>query len=235
MSFPPRPRRFLQIIEMALLLLSVFCCPWVASQPQDHHQGVATATHRSLFLEVGPLCLFGGDRCGFLGLFQSMHRINAETGACEDVCVWIPFLHPDYQCGYCPIDNGVFNIDIDLTGVPENDHPFFQRAKAFWESVIVGDKPEERSNFLWLFWLFAISLLVPSCQVPDRVDDLFICASYQKIDGAFIAPNIVGAAAPLINANGFPVVGIMFFDGSDIPTFKSEGTVEFGEIILHEM
>ena len=219
---------------LILLLLSVLCFSSVESQPQDQHHGVAT--RRSLFLiELGPLCLFSGDRCGFLGLFQGMHRVNTQTGACEDICVWIPLLHPDLQCGYCPIDNGVFNIDIDLTGVPENDHKFFQQAQAFWETVIVGDKPEERLDFSWLFWIFAISQVFPSCKIPNRVDDLFICATYEKIDGSFIVPNIVGAAAPLINPKGLPAVGIMFFDGSDIPTFKAQGTEEFGEIILHEM
>jgi len=178
-----------------------------------------------------PVCLFNPDRCFLFGLLQSMHRIDEATGNCEEICVLFPIFYLDYNCGLCPLDNDRFDIDLDLEQVPENDRKYFADAKAFWETVIVGDKPMVRAD------LFANILmgLISNCPLPQRVDDLFICAAYSKIDGAIRGRDILGFAAPLIIQNGFPAYGIMQFDGADIALLKQRGDVEFEEVILHEM
>jgi Leishmanolysin len=70
---------------------------------------------------------------------------------------------------------------------------------------------------------------------PAVIDDLYICASYQKIDGlghvlGFGGPRYVRTGPANI---GLPITGQMTFDLADLSTLQAGG--QFGDTILHEI
>lgn len=95
----------------------------------------------------------------------------------------------------------------------------------------MGDKPMGRADLS----AKVLMGLISDCQLPPRVDDLFICATYSKIDGSIRGRDILGFAAPLIVQNGLPAYGIMEFDGADIVLLKQRGDLEFQDLLSHEM
>jgi len=189
-------------------------------------------TGNTIFDKLPPLCLLNFQRCGPLGLFNTMHKRAERGGSCEEVCVAIPFLKFGYDCGGCGEDDGSFVIDLQYTNVPEQDYQFFTDAKEFWESVIIGDTPNSQPNFIidLIFWAGL------QCTLPRQVDDVHICAMYAKMDGSLLSgPNILGGATPLVVTDGFPNAGVMIFDGADLQILKEKSLEEFGDVIRHEM
>jgi hypothetical protein len=122
----------------------------------------------------------------------------------------------------------VYTIQLDLTGIPSTeDHAIFEQAQAKWESVITGDLPS-----------YDIRSLGTStgCELPEEVDDMFICARYEDIDGL---SNVLGYASseyirgPWEAGVGLPINGVMVFDSADVPRIRAGPT--FMNTILHEM
>jgi hypothetical protein len=120
-----------------------------------------------------------------------------------------------------------YNIQIDLSRITTAaDQAVFMSAAAKWESVIAGDL----SSYDTRNW----QARDDGCQWPSIIDDLFICAEYQTIDGP---SNVLGYAGPeyIRNANGLPFSGSMVFDLDDIARLQSNGGERFLNTILHEM
>jgi hypothetical protein len=122
----------------------------------------------------------------------------------------------------------VYNVRLDLTGIPSTgDRVIFEEAVAKWESVITGDLPS------YNMWGLPTDT---GCTLPDEVDDMFICARYEDIDGP---SNVLGYASseyirsPWEAGAGLPVNGYMVFDGADVPRIRASTT--FVNTILHEM
>jgi cell division septation protein DedD len=120
-----------------------------------------------------------------------------------------------------PVSN--YNIQLDLSTVAEADRAIFTAAAAKWESIITDDLPG-----------FGIGCFPPrtdSCQWPLLVDDMFVCAQYQAIDGPY---NILAFAGPeyVRVPGGLPISGSMTFDSADLAFFRSGS---FRTVILHEM
>ena len=71
-----------------------------------------------------------------------------------------------------------------------------------------------------------------SCQPPDIIDDLYICALYTKIDGR---GTILGSAGPMEIRliDSLPIIGEMKFDYDDIYNLQKKNN--FQNVILHEM
>ena len=228
-----RPRWWVGLLMFISILLG---CGGEALPPPPPVEDTTEATG-AFFFVLGPLCLFSADRCGFLGLFQSLHWIiDKATGECQEICVVLPFLYPDYQCGYCPIDNNSFTIDLNLMGVPEPDRIFFNQAKEYWESAIVADRPEVRLDAVTGFLLRLVAPEILGCEVPNRVDDLFICARYDRIDGTYGSRNVYANSAPVFTPDGqLAGFGFMVLDGSDVADLKQQDTQELKDLILHEM
>jgi hypothetical protein len=103
----------------------------------------------------------------------------------------------------------------------------FARAKAKWESVITGDLPSYDIRSLGTR---------TGCSLPEEVDDMFICARYEAIDGP---SNVLGYAGseyvrgPWEAGVGLPINGYMVFDNADVPRIRAGPT--FMNTILHEM
>ena len=91
----------------------------------------------------------------------------------------------------------------DLVNV-KNDYAFQAAAKK-WSTVITGDLPDLVGK------LPGRSSCGPW---PTRVDDLYICAQYQPIDGP---GGILGFAGPRhYRSTGTPITGEMIFDLGDV-------------------
>jgi hypothetical protein len=120
-----------------------------------------------------------------------------------------------------------YNIQLDLSRITTTaDQAVFTSAAARWESVITGDLSS-----------YNTSRFPPrddGCQWPSIIDDLFICAEYQSIDGP---SNVLGYAGPeyIRSANGLPFSGSMVFDLDDVARLQGNGGGKFLNTILHEM
>jgi hypothetical protein len=131
-----------------------------------------------------------------------------------------------------------------VDSIPLADQSIFAQAKRRWESVITGDLDDVDTLGGTIF-----AMTYPQCTVPNRIDDLYICALYQPIDGN---KNIVGLAGPTYNRqrDGTTVVGEMEFDVADVDFLQASGSSNqekgggddddhrrnnFMDTILHEM
>jgi hypothetical protein len=118
-------------------------------------------------------------------------------------------------------------MTLDLINLPAVDQEIFQNAARRWNQVIVSDVPDFRSS--------QIGQLPPytGCKYPTIIDDLYICAIYQKIDGP---GTILGSAAPIVQRTespGYTVTGRMRFDFEDSDAIRKQGTLP--SVILHEI
>jgi hypothetical protein len=178
-------------------------------------------------------------RGGICGLFLSlMHRGIPGTSDCQEFCARFPILHPDLSCGECgviplppsnnvTISNETYSIALTLQGIPASDETVFRKAAARWEGIITKGLTNFSSG--------RFPPVVDGCQYPDVIDDLFICASYNTIDGV---GGILGRAGPVRvrTSDGLPIVGSMLFETVDVPTLRSG--VAYGpflDTIVHEM
>jgi hypothetical protein len=120
-----------------------------------------------------------------------------------------------------------YNIQLDLSKITATaDQNIFASAAAKWQSVITGD--------LTSFDPRSLPPRDDGCQWPSSIDDLFVCAKYQAIDGP---SNVLGFAGPeyIRNANGLPFSGVMTFDIDDLTRLRGNGGGKFLNTILHEM
>jgi hypothetical protein len=120
-----------------------------------------------------------------------------------------------------------FTIDIQFVGdIPAADQAIFQSAKARWESVIVGDKLDFETAGI------VSQRLDSACVLPrPTIDDLYICAKYEAIDGN---EKIVGIAGPNFSRqDGTAAIGSMTFDTADIALLNRTNSLK--DTILHEM
>jgi hypothetical protein len=187
---------------------------------------LAPSPTSGLFAQLFNSC-FGGKQCGFLGLSVAMYRIQEGTDECVESCVF--FRSSGLQCGGCPIvknedvDGTGYDIYLDLVNVPAADAVFFTNARERWQTIITGDLVDEAST----------SLSVSSgCRLPAVIDDVYICAAYNRIDGR---GRILGSAGPtyIRTADLLTITGEMQFDRSDIGDLQAGGN--FNTVILHEM
>jgi hypothetical protein len=173
------------------------------------------------------------ERCG---LFQLRKHLGSGDN-CIEYCVFPFFMDPALECGGCSIatadlptpsplsaaEIGTYDITLQLIDIPDTDKGIFRNATRRWESIVRGDINDVNIENL--------SRLGNGCVLPDVVDDLFICAAYDNIDGP---KGILGSAGPRnFRANGLSSTGFMRFDAADIDFLKSNGN--FQAVILHEM
>lgn len=135
-----------------------------------------------------------------------------------------------------------FDITLDLSEVPEAMRDVFTAAAGRWSQVVVGDlEPVEGTT-------------TSSCGnlVPAEIDDLFICATVEEIDGV---DGVLGSAGPEFGTTYYlrvrvgvfhlilrirvcylhiaarftpttiPYVGAMRFDLADIEDLKADGSL----------
>jgi hypothetical protein len=118
-----------------------------------------------------------------------------------------------------------YSIQLDLTGIPvADDRAIFAQAVAKWESVIIGDVSNYNTRGL---------PTESGCALPAVIDDMFICARFDAIDGR---SNVLGYASPeYVRYPGtmLPVNGYMVFDDADVPYMRTGGN--FMNTIMHEM
>lgn len=231
------PESIIAMIATALLLLVTTPIP-----------GVHGALFGSLFGSTCRLLPIKDDRCG---LFAAVvHQGTPGSLSCTETCVRFPLFHPNVQCGPCgnltavadpnanrtttPVSPG-YDITLNLVGIPPADQAYFTSAQARWEAVLTGD-------------LFDVpSALLPppdvaGCVYPAVIDDLYLCAVYEAIDGAkgvlaYSTPVTVRASArgDKNNQPGLPITGEMVFDAADIAFLKNNAGGDFNTTILHEM
>jgi hypothetical protein len=174
----------------------------------------------------GRRCLGAKERCGFLGLSIKVHRVSTNSDECTESCVF--FIDDSSKCGSC----GSMGYDISLQLIiPSSDLTLFTAAAERWQSIIVGDLPDRGVFFDGA--LFSD----PRCVAPNTIDDLFICGSYNTIDGPIndTTSSILGFGGPTYTRRkgGLTLIGEMVFDIDDISFLKDSGS--FDTVILHEM
>ena len=84
---------------------------------------------------------------------------------------------------------------------------YFYRAARRWSEVIVGDMSDR---------VGPTNIQTPCGAYPDQIDDLFICTTYELVDGrgGFIAA--AGATHARSDEQWQPYAGIMIFDRNDV-------------------
>jgi hypothetical protein len=174
------------------------------------------------------LCTNWGDtyrRCD--GLTHGQHAVTGAAccdldggGTCQ-----LPLTVLAFEIHKAPVPS--YDIQLELPGITRAaDRTIFASAAAKWQSIITGDLEG-----------FDISCFPPredDCQWPSFVDDIFMCADYQAIDGksgtlAMAGPEYVRLPSWL------PVSGAMTFDIADVARLQRNGGGQFLSVILHEM
>jgi Leishmanolysin len=162
-------------------------------------------------------------------------RANAATGSAIRLgTVTVTFsivptapVNPDIDTkigDVVPSTTGEFAIALDLVGIPSSDVAYFTNAAAKWQTVITGDLSNESTKTL--------PARTDGCTYPSTIDDVFVCAQYQVVDGPGA---ILGFAGPeyVRTTSNLPMSGFIGFDLADVPTLTGKGG--FGITILHEM
>jgi hypothetical protein len=108
-----------------------------------------------------------------------------------------------------------FDITLDLSEVPEGFREVFTLAADRWSEVVIGD-------------LEAIEGTTESscgALAPAMIDDLFICAKTENIDGI---DGVLGSAGPefaRFTPTTIPYIGAMRFDSADVEALQAGGTL----------
>jgi hypothetical protein len=139
--------------------------------------------------------------------------------------VCCPFLIRKLQCDSCS-DSSKFSIDLQFLDVPQSDHVYFERAKARWEEVVIGDLAGVKTSDLP-----KLSDGFERCDFPATVDDLYICARYKKLPaevGGFGGPIYMRLATDNTAVIGNMTINTLYVDES-----KSTGYLDL--VLLHEM
>jgi len=115
--------------------------------------------------------------------------------------------------------------------MPCQDIEIFDRAIAFWESVITSDFSDHviPSQFLNdnLF-------CGPGYNPPMPTDDLFICGKYEAIDGT---GGVLGTGTSVNDGSGIPkpiLWGVLKLDFADQSRLQSDPSLYY-DVVLHEM
>lgn len=113
-----------------------------------------------------------------------------------------------------------FDITLDLSQVPPGSRDAFVSAADRWTEVITGNLEPVTGT------------TTSSCGnlVPPVVDDLFICATVEPIDGK---GGVLGSAGPEFARfvpTTIPYIGAMRFDSADIEDLEADGS--FGSVIV---
>jgi len=75
-----------------------------------------------------------------------------------------------------PFPSDLYNIYLDLAGVPSTDEHFFSSTQARWETVIASGLTGGSTYGL-------NPPPLASCSYQDQIDDVYMCAGYDYIDG----------------------------------------------------
>ena len=113
-----------------------------------------------------------------------------------------------------------FETTLDISGIDETFKQTFIDAATRWDSVIVGDLEDVDID--------QQTKDDSACEnLPDKVDDVFICAKIRPIDGR---GGILGSAGPEFarfeTTNVLPFVGNMQFDTADVEALIEDGTLD---------
>jgi len=128
------------------------------------------------------------SRCG-LGLGGHMRKINAATDGCRQRCSLLPWwfsrtmMMMGWECGTCADWQASFpGFDMQLTVVASADlQPAFYNAASKWSSAITGDLPSVDTRGL------KDSSTCPAADIPNVIDDIYICGAVSYIDGDPVA------------------------------------------------
>jgi hypothetical protein len=122
-----------------------------------------------------------------------------------------------------PITAGEFETTLNLDQVPDRFRSAFINSATIWDNVIVGDM----SDFVVdASVLNSPNLNCDTSTLPDVIDDIFICASVQPIDGP---DSILGTAGPTFfrfEDTITSTIGFMNFDEADMDLQREEGTLQ---------
>ena len=129
----------------------------------------------------------------------------------------------------------VYNIEIvhvSSSLLTDSQREAFERAEEFWETAIKGNLDWSTVRKPSLEDCLAKNGITGEIPADRVVDDLLIYAQVREIDGH--AGEFGGAGPCQIRAdNSLPVVGVMFFDRSDLDGLETNGHLD--GTILHEM
>jgi Leishmanolysin len=125
------------------------------------------------------------------------------------------------------INNVTFTIQLELADIALcADQVVFAQAAYTWQSIIAHDLADIDTA------AEGLTARDDGCTWPAIIDDLYICATYARIDGP---SKVLGYAGPeyVRNDNLLPISGIMVFDKSDLAMLRQGNG--FLDTILHEM
>lgn len=136
-----------------------------------------------------------------------MHSEIPGSTECQESCVFL--LDPSLICGSCD----TYSISLQLIDIPSDDQTVFTSASERWESIIVGDV---RDILYRPFISDLFPILDRRCTIPNTIDDIYICATYETIDGNGRIIGSAGYKYRRVSGQPLPVVGYMNFDIDDI-------------------
>jgi hypothetical protein len=119
-----------------------------------------------------------------------------------------------------------YDITVDFKDVPKrHQNNQFRRAAARWSSVIGGDVDDVDGDTLSQY---PGTVCGP---YPKKIDDLYVCASYEQIDGL---GGVLGSTMPLIYRENFLAIsGSLEFDEDDISLMIQWGALD--GVIVREL
>jgi len=167
-----------------------------------------------------PYTLFGNQGPDYFG------RANFVTGKSYTISAGFDPTAGDvsYSFQFKECDSDPFNIQLQLVGVPEADKSFFIVAQSRWESVITTGLVEfSTASGFGLPYL-------SGCTYPAVVDDVYMCAKYDYIDGP---GKVLGYAGPewYNSVTGLPITGYMVIETVDAVLSNDK----MARIAMHEM
>lgn len=121
---------------------------------------------------------------------------------------------------------GPFNLELMwLSPATPGVQAAFADAEARWESVIVGDLPDD-------YALIPGYTCGPNPDLDQSLDDVLIFVTITPIDGP---GGILGQAGPCYyhEVGGLPAIGSMFFDDADLDMLETQGLLQY--VVIHEM
>lgn len=121
---------------------------------------------------------------------------------------------------------GPFNLELMwLSQATPGVQAAFADAEARWESVLVGDLPDD-------YALVPGFTCGPNPDLDQSLDDVLIFVTITTIDGP---GGILGQAGPCYyhEVGGLPAIGSMFFDDADLESLEQQGLLQY--VVLHEM
>lgn len=192
------------------------------------------------------------SRCGLLR--SSYYTGTKGTNNCKERCLLSIFGHiilgrvpTGYQCGTCKnepiiVDEPIDLCSTDLCSATDSTSPkstydirmklvidpqdlnVFKKARSRWSQIINSDLRDQVPP--------VIKQRLPCGTYPKRIDDLYICASYQKIDSS---GGLWAYARTLYErrSNGFSYVGELVFDLDDMDYIRGKNRLY--DLIVHEM